>query len=151
MSHKSFSFYPALISQFASVILLFVFTYTSTSKLIDHSFFQVQLQHLPWLENISGIASWVIPIAEMIVVALLLFPGTRFSGLCISLLLLFVFTIYLFIMISTQSDLPCSCGGVIALLNWKQHIILNLGLMLITGLAIMIEKFRIQVKPDPVL
>ncbi|PWU01143.1 MAG: hypothetical protein C5B52_07755 [Bacteroidetes bacterium] len=142
---------PILASHTASVVLIFIFTYTAFSKLLNHHLFLAQLQHFPWLGNVSGIISWVIPAAELAVVMLLLFPATRFSGLCASLLILLVFTSYLIVMISTQENLPCSCGGIIELLNWKQHILLNIFLMMLSAMAISIEKFRIEISSDPLI
>jgi len=38
--------------------------------------------------------------------------------------------------------LPCSCGGVIAKLSWNQHLLLNLGFVLLALGAIALLKWR---------
>jgi hypothetical protein len=38
---------------------------------------------------------------------------------------MFLFTIYVGLMISFAPHLPCSCGGVIKQMSWKQHLTFN--------------------------
>ncbi|MGN6801262.1 MAG: MauE/DoxX family redox-associated membrane protein [Ginsengibacter sp.] len=60
-----------------------------------------------------------------------------------------MFTTYLLYMILTKSTLPCSCGGAIQKLSWRQHIFFNTFFILISIVAIYIlnylhkqERFR---------
>jgi hypothetical protein len=107
--------------------LVFLFTYTASSKLAGFATFYAQLKHYPVLQYLPRFWAMAIPLAELLVAGLLLFNTTRLYGLLCALLLLVLFTCYLAVMVSTQTNLPCSCGGVISTLSWQQHIIFNLG------------------------
>lgn len=43
-------------------------------------------------------------------------------------------------MMSFSKRLPCSCGGVIALLSWKQHIAFNLFFLSLAVIGIYLEQ-----------
>jgi hypothetical protein len=63
---------------------------------------------------------------ELTTAFLLLIPSLRKLGLCMSFLIMAAFTIYVGYMISSNSNLPCSCGGVIQQMTWKQHFWFNI-------------------------
>ncbi len=107
-------------------LLIFLFVYAATSKLAGHAMFRVQLTRFPVLGGYGSFLSWCIPAAEYIVVVLLFIPRWFLTGLYASATLLFLFTAFLIVMVSFNTNLPCSCGGVIAQLSWKQHIAFNL-------------------------
>src|SRR5918995_453728 len=96
-----------------AAIFIFLFTYTAFSKLIEHDLFRNTLSNSPMIGPCSGIVSFVLPITELIVAALLFFPKTKLAGLYCSFVLMLLFTAYLSYMIIFTKDLPCSCGGVL--------------------------------------
>ena len=59
-----------------------------------------------------------------------------------SLILVTAFTSYIICMKAFVEKLPCSCGGVIAKLSWNQHLLLNLGFVLLALGAIALLKWR---------
>lgn len=107
-------------------LLILLFSYTAFSKLLDLSFFRAQMELFPVLDYFPGTAAIGIPVTELFIVALLLYPPTMRMGLKASSMLLLLFTLYLLLMIMTVPDLPCSCGGVISTMSWSQHILFNL-------------------------
>jgi hypothetical protein len=109
-----------------STLLIFLFTYTATSKLFENKGFVAVLQRLPLVERGAGAIAVLLPVAELFIVLLLIFERTRLKGLYASLLLLSVFTGYLLYMVLYVPGLPCSCGGVIGRMGWRTHIIFNL-------------------------
>lgn len=119
-----------------SSLLILLFTYAALSKLIDHEIFQAQLMQFPILKIYPVFFSWLIPIIELFIVLLLLIPKFKFHGLYGAFILLIVFTVFLIIMISLNKNLPCSCGGVISKLSWKEHIVFNLFFIMLTVLGI---------------
>lgn len=118
----------------ALCILLMV--YTATSKLFSLTGFVSVLKQSPLLHSFATLIGWLVPLAELMVAGLLFFPATQKKGLACFILLLLFFTIYIIVMLSISSKLPCSCGGVIKLLSWKQHLAFNIFFILlgITGL-----------------
>lgn len=114
------------IIQILSCLLILLFTYAAIGKIISHRVFYIELLRFPWLSGVAGFLSWCIPSIELIAVALLFFPKTVLYGLYASAMLLIMFTGFLIWMVAFNANLPCSCGGVIAQLSWKQHIVFNL-------------------------
>ncbi len=112
--------------QLVPALLIFLFAYTAGNKLTHFSLFRTQLSLYPYMGKWAVAIAMGVPAIEGITVLLLLIPATRLAGLYTSFALLLIFTLYLFLMIATRYDLPCSCGGVIQNMSWQQHIVFNL-------------------------
>jgi uncharacterized membrane protein YphA (DoxX/SURF4 family) len=123
------------------IVLLYVilFLYTGISKLIDYSIFKEQISTSPVLAPIAKPVAILLPWVEFLLVLLLIFPKWRLKGLYASLALMVLFTCYIAAILSFSDRLPCSCGGIIELLSWKQHLLLNSILILLSTLGIMLE------------
>jgi hypothetical protein len=106
--------------------LIFLFIYTGLSKYMDLGRFYFVLYSSPLLGRFARALAIGLPGTEIIMAILLSIPKTRKIGFYSSSVLLLIFTIYLSYMIATSSKLPCSCGGVISKLSWKNHIFFNL-------------------------
>lgn len=115
-----------IIADIISALLLVLFMYTSVSKLTGYQVFKDVLTASPLLKSYAGIIAWLLPLTEIAIVVLLFIPRYRIRGLIASVILITLFTIYLVYMIAFTPNLPCSCGGVIRLLTWPQHIVFNL-------------------------
>lgn len=108
-----------------SSLLIFLFTYTSIDKLSGHKQFVNVLHDVPLLKAGAEVVAWTVPLTELTIVLLLFFPKTRLAGFYSSVLLLSLFTVYLVYMIVYLPKLPCSCGGVISRMSWRQHVWFN--------------------------
>ena len=104
-------------------------------------------EQAPLIASYAGILSWLIPTIEMVIVMMLTIYSTRFYGLLSSLFLLIVFTMYIAGMLLSGSHLPCSCGGVISRLSWKEHLVFNLFFMALSLAGIVLEKKESQGMP----
>jgi hypothetical protein len=51
-----------------------------------------------------------------------------------------LFTAYIIAMFIVAPEMPCSCGGIIQQLSWKQHIVFNCIFIGLNGLAIYLQK-----------
>jgi hypothetical protein len=107
-------------------LLILLFAYTAFSKLLAVGKFRSVLKEAPFIGNFATVMAVLIPGVELTIILLLLLPGARKTGLVAATSLLVVFTAYLAFMILTDPNLPCSCGGVIQQLSWKQHIAFNI-------------------------
>ena len=119
--------------------LLLLFLYTALSKLIDYKSFKAVLQKSPLIEQAAPVIAWLLPSGEIVISLLLFFPRTRLAGLYTSLITLLSFTAYLSYMIAVATQLPCSCGGVLKNLTWRQHLFLNAGCILLSFIAILLH------------
>jgi hypothetical protein len=98
-----------------------------------------QLALTPIFAPIAKILALILPISEIIVALLLFFHRTRKIGLIASLTLMLLFTGYIIYILKYNTILPCSCGGVIELLSWKQHLILNFSLIILLLTSILLH------------
>lgn len=114
-----------LIPDIICGLLILLFAYTGFSKLIEFAKFRNVLKEAPLIGNYAMFLAALILVAELVIAFLLIMPRTKKTGLTAATGLLTVFTVYLVFMVLTDSHLPCSCGGVIQQLNWKQHIVFN--------------------------
>jgi hypothetical protein len=119
-------------------LILLLFAYTSCQKVIEHQqfVFQLSLSPVPFMKTLAPYLGWIIPLTEIVIIVALLIEKTRIYGLYASLTLLISFELYITYMLLSGLDLPCACGGIIALMSWKQHILFNAFFIGISVLAI---------------
>jgi hypothetical protein len=130
----------SIVIEIIAGLLVLLFSYTGFAKLLNHALFIDQLIIFPFIRYAAQFISWALPITELAVVLFLLMKKLRLYGLYASLILLITFTVYLTVMIASGVSLPCSCGGVIQYLSWKQHIVFNLFFIILSAIAIHIGK-----------
>lgn len=123
----------------ATALLILLFAYAAVSKLLNVTTFRGQLYNQSFPHGLADMLFVGLPLSELLTCGLLLFPITRRLGLLLSLLLMTVFTLYIIlVLLGYWERVPCSCGGVLASLNWTQHLFFNLFFLLlaIAGLAL---------------
>lgn len=129
-------------------LLIFLFTYTGLSKLVDHNTFVTSILLSPVLHDQALIIAWIVPMIELLIVALLLSNKYMRTGLLCSLIMMIGFTIYIAYMILFLKNLPCSCGGILKELSWSHHILLNSCFILLITISLLIttpHKFFIAI------
>lgn len=108
-----------------SYLYVLLFVYAAVSKLLEFQNFQAQLSQSPLLSAYTGFISYVVLIVEFTIALVLAFPKTRYIGLLSSFALMIMFTGYIIIILNYSSFIPCSCGGVLEKMGWKEHLIFN--------------------------
>ncbi|MGF2412933.1 MauE/DoxX family redox-associated membrane protein [Ferruginibacter sp.] len=112
-------------------LLVILLVYTGTSKLIDHNLFKEQLARMGYLKSVAAFLSIALPVSEILTGVFIAFKSTTQIGLWSASILMTVFTLYVALMLAdNKTKLPCSCGGVIKALSWKNHLWLNTFFML---------------------
>jgi putative oxidoreductase len=134
-------------------LLIFLFVYASVSKLADIKTFAGDMYNQPFPAFIKPILIWAVPATELVIVILLIFDTTRLIGLYASLILMIAFTFYTgVVLLHFFKYIPCSCGGIIKNLTWKQHLVFNLFFVLISLIGIFKYPFKTQnSEPDKLL
>lgn len=115
-----------IIVNFICYSFILLFLYTATSKLLDYSNSKLQMSESPIITDFASMLVWLIPSIEIIIAVSLFFSKTRLIGLYASLVLMVMFTIYIYSILNFSYYIPCSCGGVISKLSWNQHLVFNL-------------------------
>jgi uncharacterized membrane protein YphA (DoxX/SURF4 family) len=125
-----------------TVCLLYVllFVYAAVSKLLDFENFQIQLGQSPLLSPFASWVSWLVPSIELIIAVLLLIPKWRVIVLFAACSLMMMFTTYIFIILNYSSFVPCSCGGILEKMGWREHLFFNGCFVLLAVLGLLIEK-----------
>jgi putative oxidoreductase len=124
------------------VLIVILFAYTAFSKLFDQNLFILQMSRSPIyiMQLAAPFLGWIIPVMELLIVAGLMITRFQIKALEASLALFIIFEVYIVSMLLTGLHLPCSCGGVIGKMTWKQHIPFNLFFIASSGYALKIKK-----------
>lgn len=109
----------------ASALLIILWLYAALTKMTDHDHFVATLSRSPLIGQYAAEIGWSLLVVEFVITIFLLFPKLQALGFYGSALLLLLFTGYILYMLRFVPHLPCSCGGVIQQLSWKQHIVFN--------------------------
>ncbi|QQL49889.1 MauE/DoxX family redox-associated membrane protein [Mucilaginibacter ginkgonis] len=122
-----------------SFLLILLFMYTASSKLLNFSQFSVQMHLQPFNEGFIQVLLYAIPFAEIGVSILLLFRPISLIGFLLAFILMALFTGYVgLVLLHFYDKVPCACGGALKSLGWKWHFILNLFFLLLTGIGLYI-------------
>jgi hypothetical protein len=112
--------------EIVSLLLIILFTYAATNKLMDIDTFRIQLSQSPLLTPLASFISWFIPSLELAIAALLLTQRFRLVGLYAGYGLMVAFTAYIVAILGFSDFVPCSCGGILEKLGWTEHLVFNL-------------------------
>lgn len=123
-----------------TAILLIVWIYTGISKLFEGFDFRYQISKQVFLKPFSTFLSYAVPILELAIAVALIFGKTRLWGLWASFILMTTFTLYVALVLSFSKSLPCTCGGIMAKLNWTQHLAINITLTVVALIGILLQK-----------
>lgn len=132
-----------------AAMLILLFIYAGASKLLDYRAFVSQLSESPVFGRLASLLAFIVPVLEIVIAILLYKPKTRLAGLYASLILLSSFTLYLIALLSFNTHLPCSCGGILTGMGWKAHIYFNMSFIVLCIVAILLWKRNlINSSPD---
>lgn len=125
----------SLLPDVLASLLVLLFFYAAFSKYADLSGgFEREMLKQPFPEWMGKLFAKIIPPIEIITGILLMPERTRKWGFYASFTLMSLFTIYTgTVLLGFFPFKPCSCGGVISLLTWEQHLVFNL---FFTGVAL---------------
>jgi uncharacterized membrane protein YphA (DoxX/SURF4 family) len=125
-----------IITKIASVLFIVLFVYSATSKLLDFDQFKIQLGQSPIITAYADWVAWGIPIIEYVITGLFLVPRFILLAFYASFSLMIMFTTYILLILNFSDYIPCSCGGVLEDLGWTEHIVFNVGFIIIAAFAL---------------
>lgn len=126
------------IVEIISFLLVILWIYTAITKLLQFENFRIRLSQFPFIGDYADILVWLVPMAEIAIAVLFFFPRLKDEAFFASFALLVIFTTYIGAVINFAESIPCSCNGVLPSLSWKEHILFNLGFLVLatTGLLL---------------
>lgn len=123
------------------LLLITLWIYTSINKLMEYEQSQSQLAAQAMIGEYAGLLVWLLPALEILAAVLLVVRLTRKAGMLLSFLLMLLFTGYVGLVVAgLWENIPCSCGGVLNQLGWKEHLVFNLFFTLLAGMGIYLMK-----------
>lgn len=128
------------IIEIVTVLNIILFLYTGIVKIMDYSLFKEQLAVSPILSWTAKPIAVLLPCVEFIIALMLAIPRWRLKGLYASFIIMVLFTAYIIALFSVSKEMPCSCGGIIELLSWQQHIVFNSLFLLLNVWALYLLK-----------
>lgn len=123
--------------QVISYLFVLLFVYAAVSKLLDFENFRVQLAQSPLLSAYAGVVSYGVIALELVISLLLLVPKTRKAALYASFGLMVAFTVYIYLILNYSDFVPCSCGGILEKMGWKEHLVFNVTTVILAGAAVL--------------
>jgi len=127
-------------SELISYFFVVLFCYASFSKILDFENFQLQIAQSPILSAYAGFISYGVLGAEFLAAGLLLYPKWRTYGLSASLALMVMFTTYIYLILNYSDFIPCSCGGILEKLGWREHLLFNAACILLAIVALLMTE-----------
>jgi uncharacterized membrane protein YphA (DoxX/SURF4 family) len=120
-----------------TICLLFIllFVYTAVSKFLDYENFRAVIGQSPLITRFAPMLAIVVPIAEIVIALMLVIPSRRRAGLYASFAMMMLFTVYIIGLVAFSDKIPCSCGGVISMMTWQQHLYFNIVFVLLALLG----------------
>lgn len=138
--------YRNLIVNIICYLYILLFVYAAVSKLTDFQNFRLQIAQSPLLTAYAGFVAVAVLVAEFGISVLLSVPRFRKAGLYAAFTLMVLFSVYIFIILNYSPYVPCSCGGILEKMGWKEHLIFNLVFVLLAASAVMLYQQRQHVK-----
>lgn len=129
-----------IVIEIISYAFILLFAYTALSKLFMYPISLHDLERSPVISPLALPLSILLPALELTICGLLMFDKTRMMGLYASLILMVVFTLYVAFIITIVKKTPCSCGGLIRDLTWRQHLVFNIVFTMLAGIAVWLKR-----------
>ncbi|WP_316812855.1 MauE/DoxX family redox-associated membrane protein [Pedobacter heparinus] len=138
-----------IVVEIICLLFILLFAYAAVSKLLHYSQFKNELGRSPLLAVFAGWVAIGIPFLEIILSLLLMFTKFRIISLYSSFGLMVLFSLYIIAITKFADYVPCSCGGVLARLNWNQHLIFNSVFILLSVVGVLLSpNSRARVSED---
>ena len=134
----------SVITEVIALFFVALFLYTGINKFMDFYIFREQVGLSPLLASVADLVAVILPSIEILTAIILFIPRTRLLGMYMALILMICFTGYIFYILNFNEHLPCTCGGVLESLSWRQHLVLNACLITLafTGCLNLKKKLR---------
>lgn len=120
------------------LLCIFLFVYAAVSKLLDFNTFENQLGQSPVLSSYAQWVVWLVPALEIFVALAISLPRFKKWGLYGFFTIMVMFTAYIFIILNFADFVPCACGGILEKLGWQEHLLFNIGFIVLSLIAILL-------------
>lgn len=126
-----------IIVEIICLLFIILWVYAGLNKMMDAEF-GTQLHKSPYLDKVADLIEVALPIGELLIALLLIFPRTKLVGLYASFFTMFMFTGYIYAMLKYSFYKPCSCGGILAKMDWNMHLYFNIAFTVLAAIGILL-------------
>jgi hypothetical protein len=113
----------SLILNILIAIFVLLFVYPGSAKLIHFADNVKAMHRQPLATWLTDFLTYAVPIAEMIIVALLIPEKIKLAGLYLFTAMMIVFTGYVILVLGNYYGIiPCLCVGIMKSLSWTAHL-----------------------------
>lgn len=130
--------YKNILLELICFLFILLFVYAALNKFLVFDEFVIQIGQSPVLTAYAGWVAWVVPSLEILIAIMLVILRFRLLALYAAFSLMVMFTTYIVIILNFSDYIPCSCGGVLEKLGWTEHLIFNIGFVILAFIGIMI-------------
>lgn len=141
---NTFHKYRGVIVEIISALFVLLFVYAALSKVQDFQKFRIELGKSPILNVFSDYAAIAVPTIEIVISLLLVTKRFQYAALYASFSLMVIFSLYILVILNLSSYIPCSCGGILENMSWKQHLIFNIAFVVLAIIAILLHPIKIK-------
>lgn len=127
-----------LIVEVVCFLFVLLFVYAAASKLMEVDKFATQLGRSPVITQFSSVLLWLVPGTEILIALMMFSSNTKLLALYASFSLMVAFTTYVVVILNFSENIPCSCGGILQDMTWKQHLVFNVIFILTAAVAALI-------------
>ncbi|MBT1711947.1 hypothetical protein KK062_27135 [Fulvivirgaceae bacterium PWU5] len=133
------------------IIFLFVmlFIYAAFSKLREYETFQGQIGKSPLIMDYASWIAFLVPLIEIAIAVSLLIVRLQLIALYAAFSLMFLFSAYIWFILTFSPYVPCSCGGILDKMGWTEHLVFNIifTLLAVVGIHLNLsqQKDRVQI------
>ncbi|ACU04015.1 MauE/DoxX family redox-associated membrane protein [Pedobacter heparinus] len=127
-----------LVVDVACFLFVLLFVYAAASKMLELDKFETQLGRSPVITRFSSILLWLVPGLEILLALLMFWSKTKLFALYGSFSLMVAFTAYIIVILNFSENIPCSCGGILQDMTWRQHLVFNVIFVLMAVVAVLI-------------
>jgi uncharacterized membrane protein YphA (DoxX/SURF4 family) len=128
-----------IIIEIIAFLFVLLFLYAAMNKILDYQKFTVQIGQSPLLTGFGSSIPWLVITFEVLISILLVLPRLRLVGFFASFSLMTMFTAYIWAILTFSSSIPCSCGGILEKLGWREHLIFNSAFVMLGVVGIVLE------------
>lgn len=121
----------AIAVEIICFLFIVLFTYAAVTKLMDYQKFTVQIGQSPLLTDFAGVLAWLVPGSELVIAGMLAIPRLRQVGFYAAFGTMVMFTAYIIAILQFAERVPCSCGGVLEAMGWTEHLVFNIGFVVL--------------------
>lgn len=136
-----------IIYPFVLYLFTILFIYSAVSKLLEFENFQVQIAQSPLLSAFATPIAYGVVIGELIIAVLLCLPKFQKLGLYLFLGFMVAFSIYIYLILNYSPFVPCSCGGILEKMGWREHLWFN-SIVCSIAIFVIITSSEISPKED---